>query len=123
MKHFILFTSIVVAVLISGCVAGNYTSEQSMATSSAQTCNSIAPMKLNSMKKVIWTRYAFTNSYANPYEEHAKWRRKGDTLYMRGAIYNGDDELESKIYTPSFLIQGDTLISLRADCSNYVKAK
>ena len=123
MKYITSLGLLTTTLFLTSCIIGNYRSEQTLANSSALTCNSIAPMKLNTMRRVTWTRYKFTNSYANPYEEYARWRKKGDTLYMMGAIYNGEDKIKSKEYTPTFLIQGDTLVSLRADCSNYVKGK
>ena len=114
---FLIFGTLV----LTGCITGKYRSEQSMSNSSALSCNSIAPMKIKTRRTVIWTRYQFTNSSATEYEEYAKWRKVGDTLFMKGAIYNGEEKIKSKEYTPTFLIQGDTLVSLQADCSNYVK--
>lgn len=110
----ILFFS---SLILSSCITGKYVSKPTGNRTISQ-----APMKLKMCGKAQFTYYAYSNSAVEMYRETTKYKKKGDTLYMRARTYYGDTTEVSKDFVPKYYIQGDTLISLKYDVM-YVKKK
>ncbi len=110
----ILFSS----VLLTGCVAGNYVSTS---TGKTQTVTQ-APMKLKLCRKARWTYYGYSNSAVFMYYETAKYRKKGDTIFMHSRIAYGDTSKQEKLFVPSYVVSGDSLISLEHSIA-YIRKK
>lgn len=115
----ILFTTVTAGLLffLSGCVVGNYVS-----STTGETKVSQAPLKLKLLRNARWTYYAYTNSAAFMYYENARYRKRGDTIYMRARTYFGDTNTIDKQFFPQFVVSGDSLKSLHHNVT-YVKAK
>jgi len=110
----ILFFS---SLFLTSCITGKYVSEPT-----GQSTISQAPMKLKMCGKAQFTYYAYSNSAVEMYQETTKYKKKGDTLFMRARSYYGDTNEVSKDFVPEYLIQGDSLLSLKYDVM-YVKKK
>ena len=79
-------------------------------------------MKLKLCGKAQYTYYAYSNSAVEMYQESTKFKKKGDTVYMRSRSYFGDTTEISKDFIPQFVLMGDSLVSLEYDMA-YVKKK
>lgn len=110
----ILFCS---GLLLTSCMTGKYVSEPTGERTISQ-----APMKLKCFGKAQYTYYAYSNSAVEMYQENAKYKKKGDTIYMRSRTYYGDTNDISKDFFPQFVVMGDSLVSLHYDVA-YVKDK
>lgn len=77
-------------------------------------------MKLKLLHKARWTYYAYTNSSAFLYYENARYRKKGDTIYMRAHTYYGDTNTIEKKFIPQYVVSGDSLKSIHFDIA-YIK--
>ncbi|GAB5417906.1 MAG: hypothetical protein Crog4KO_23460 [Crocinitomicaceae bacterium] len=103
--------------VLSSCMTGKYVSEATGPNSITQ-----APMKLKLCGKAKYTYYSYSNSAVQMYEENAKFKKKGDTLFMRARTYYADTTTIGKKYYPEYLIVGDSLVSLDHDVA-YIKQK
>ncbi|MCR9174327.1 MAG: hypothetical protein NXI10_17650 [bacterium] len=108
----ILFFS---SLLFTSCVTGKYVSKPTGDRGISQ-----APMKLKMCGKAQYTYYAYSNSAVEMYQENAKYKKKGDTIFMQPRTYYGDTTEVSEKYTPKYLVAGDSLISLEYNMM-YVK--
>ncbi len=104
-------------LLLTSCMTGKYVSEPTGERAITQ-----APMKLKAFGKAQYTYYSYSNSAVEMYQENAKYKKKGDTIYMRTRTYYGDTNDVSKDYFPQFVVMGDSLVSLEYDMA-YVKKK
>jgi len=104
-------------LLLTGCMTGKYVSKPTGKRTISQ-----APMKLKMCGKAQYTYYAYSNSAVQMYQENAKYKKKGDTIFMRSRTYYGDTNEISKEYFPQFVVKGDSLISIDYDMM-YVKKK
>ncbi len=109
----LLFSSL----LFTSCMTGNYVSEPTGERTISQ-----APMKLKLCGKAQYTYYAYSNSAVEMYQESTKFKKKGDTIYMRTRTYYGDTNDISKDFMPQFVVMGDSLKSLSYDMA-YIKKK
>lgn len=103
--------------LMTSCMTGNYVSKSTGPNSATQ-----APMKLKLCGKAKYTYYSFHNSSVQLYEETAKFKKKGDTIFMRSRTYFADTTMISKGYHPQYVVMGDSLVSLKYDVA-YIKQK
>lgn len=104
-------------VLLTGCMTGKYVSQPTGERTISQ-----APMKLKMCGKAQYTYYAYSNSAVQMYQEQAKFKKKGDTIYMRARTYYGDTNEVSKDFFPEFVVSGDSLLSIDYDMM-YVKSR
>lgn len=110
---FFLFSGL----LLTSCMTGKYVSEPTGERTISQ-----APMKLKAFGKAQYTYYAYANSAVEMYQETTKYKKKGDTIYMRNRSYYGDTNEISKDFVPYFVVMGDSLVSLDYDVA-YIKNK
>jgi hypothetical protein len=103
--------------LLTSCLSGKYVSK-----SRGEAAINQAPMRLKLCGNAEYTYYAYSNSAVTMYQEDAKFKKKGDTVYMRSRTYYGDTTEISKDFMPRFVIMGDSLVSLDYNMA-YVKKK
>jgi len=111
------FGIIAITFSLSSCISGKYIAEPT-----GKNVVTKAPMKLKLIPTAEWTYYTpnYTMSYS--YTENARYKKKGDTLYMRERTYFGDSTELSKEFTPRFVVGDDSLYSIEYDFI-YVKKK
>ncbi|XOV67460.1 MAG: hypothetical protein ACFHU9_17735 [Fluviicola sp.] len=105
------------SLLLTGCMTGKYVSKPTGENAVTQ-----APMKLKMCGKAQYTYYAYRNSAVEMYTEYSKFKKKGDTIYMRERTYYGDTSEVADEFKPKFVIMGDSLVSLKYEMA-YVKEK
>lgn len=103
--------------LLTSCITGEYVSK-----SQGEDTITQAPMRLKPCGKAEYTYYTYSNSAVTMYQENAKYKKKGDTVYMRTRTYYGDTTEVSKDFMPRFVIVDESLVSLEYDMT-YVKKK
>ncbi len=104
-------------LLFTSCMTGKYVSEPTGERTISQ-----APMKLKCFGKAQYTYYGYSTSAVEMYQENAKYKKKGDTIYMRVRTYYGDTNEISKDFLPQYVVSGDSLVSLHYDVA-YVRKK
>lgn len=108
MKSFTFALMLLLAsLLFTGCMVGNYVSKPTQKDGITQ-----APMKLRLFRKARWTYYGYSNSAVFMYYENARYKKKGDTVYMRSRAAYGDTSELDKTFYPEYVISGDSLVSL-----------
>lgn len=115
MKSLITTAILCVTFFLTGCVSGNYISEPTGASTVTQ-----APMKLNFFRKARWTYYTTNNASTSMYYENARFKKRGDTIYMRPRSFYGDTIHSAKEFIPQYVVNGDSLLSVSFDLA-YVK--
>ena len=77
-------------------------------------------MDLKLLGKAKYTFYGFNNSSVQLYQETTRYKKKGDTIYMRSRTYFLDTTKIAKTFYPQYVISGDSLVSLDYDVA-YIK--
>lgn len=108
---------LITGFVLTSCMTGKYTSKATGPNTISQ-----APMKLKLCGNAKYTYYSYSNSAVQMYEENAKFKKKGDTIFMRTRTYFADTTTIGKELYPQYVIMGDSLVSLDYDVA-YVKEK
>lgn len=103
---------------MTSCISGNYVSRPTGDAGITQ-----APLKLKLSRKARFTYYGYTNSAAFMYYENTKFKKKGDTIYMRPRRFYGDTTEVDKSFQPVYVINGDSLVSLKYEVAYIKKSK